>query len=268
MTRRSFLGMGLRGVGGLALASAGLAGGLALSPSPARAAYVPTDYFKTWREDFPKELVDENDPNTFVMARLKFVTRSAVYGQWDAHPEADENLAAYLRQATNIRVSNKPWADRVVSIDDAAEMYKRPFLFMTGEGKFVFSPEEAVSFREYFRRGGFLYVDDCVANGAGDFLYQTMVTEIQKILPGHQLIPVPLDHEIYHCFYDFPGGAPHCQGQRHPGMGLFLRNRLVCFLTSGDLHCGWMGFWKDSNPHLTDECFKMGVNIILYALTH
>ena len=88
-------------------------------------------------------------------------------------------------------------------------------------------------------------------------------------MPGYQMEPVPFDHEIYHCFYDFDQGAPVCQGQPNPDLGLFYNDRLVCFLTSGDLHCGWIHDVNSSRTgRVIQEAYKMGVNIVIYALTH
>ncbi len=77
--------------------------------------------------------------------------------------------------------------------------------------------------------------------------------------------PVPRDHDIYHCIYDFPkGAAPYLQGEHQPDMGFFYDKRLVAFLTSGDMHCGWEQGFTD-----TPELFhQMGANIVIHALTH
>jgi hypothetical protein len=262
VTRRSFLGRGARSLAGLALGSLG-----ALAIPSSSKGQVPVDFFKDWRDSLPREPVDEADLNTFVFSRLKFITRTAVFGQWDARPDGDENLIAFLRQVTNIPVSYKSWEQRVVAIDDFTQLYHHPFLFMTGEGDFRFEPAEQRALREYFLRGGFLFADDCVANG-GDFFYQAFIREIRKIFPDNPMRPVANDHDLYHCFFDFPRGAPHCQGQRRPGMGLFIKDKIVSFVTSGDLHCAWVGFWKDAQPAMTQECLKMGVNVIVYALSH
>jgi hypothetical protein len=49
-------------------------------------------------------------------------------------------------------------------------------------------------------------------------------------------------------------------------MGLFYEGRLVAFLTAGDVHCAWGD--RVTPPGLQEPCLKMGVNIIVYALTH
>ncbi|MBN1867011.1 DUF4159 domain-containing protein [Candidatus Sumerlaeota bacterium] len=211
------------------------------------------------------EPVDESDPNTFVMTRLRYQTLTNVIDQWDAFPQADENLLNYLRRVTNIKVSNKTWQERAVGIEQLEKVFDNPFVFMTGEGDFRLSSEEAVNFAEYFARGGFLYADDCVKGMRTDYFYQAFSREFRKVFPVATMQPVPFEHPIYHCFYDFPEGAPFYKGAPHRDLGLFLDDRLVAFLTAGDLHCNWAG----NNPNPNDEkSFQMGVNIIVYSLTH
>lgn len=213
----------------------------------------------------PEQLL-QADPNEFIFSRFKYVTLTSVADNWDTHPVGDERLLSYLRESTNVKVSPLSWEQRVVQVDDFSTLYKRPFLFMTGEGEFRFSDAEAEALGEHFRRGGFLYGDDCVAQHQ-DHFFQAMMRELPRALPGYQWEPVPPDHEIYHCFFDMPGGrSPHCNGRVHPDQGIFMNGRLVAFLTSGDVHCGWVGrFWT---PELQEQCLKMGINIIVHSLTH
>jgi len=79
---------------------------------------------------------------------------------------------------------------------------------------------------------------------------------------------VPLDHEIFHIYFDFPKGTPHMQGVDHglwasfePGTG-----RLRTVATPGDLHCGWM--CQYFGPANDMNAIKMGINIIIYFLSH
>ncbi len=222
----------------------------------------------------------EEDPNLFVFPRLKFESLTHKGDLWNAHPDADEKFLNFLKTAINIKLSAKPWHERNIDIrelgrayskpEEKSRIYHTPFLFMTGEGKFLFQPNEAATLGEYFKRGGFLYADDCSSGGTGDYLYQCFIKEIQKALPGHKMEPVPFDHEINHCRFDFPNGAPRCRNRKpHRDMGLFYKGRLVAFLTNGDLHCGWANrFYGSDSQRVADTCYKMGTNIVLYALTH
>jgi hypothetical protein len=224
---------------------------------------------RAWRLSQPQKAVDEDDPDTFVFARLEFVTLHSVLDKWDVHLYADDNLMAFLRNNTQVQVSNKPARERCVSIDDAEKIYKTPFLFMTGDGGFKLSIKHAEVLREFFNRGGFLYGDDCVTDRRTDYFFKAFIREIGNLFPGNPMRPVPKDHEIYHCYYDFPkGNAPHGVGTPHKDMGLFIDDRLVAFVTSGDIHCAWNGNRDPALQRIKTPSRKMGVNIIIYSLTH
>ncbi len=225
-----------------------------------------------FRRSVPRVAVDESDASVFVFPRLQFRTITSTKQKWDVTPSGDETMLSYMRKHTNLKISNRKWGSRVVNVSDAETIYKLPFIFMTGEGDFRFSPEDARVYGEFFKRGGFIYADDCVVEPDGDFFYKAYVREIQKTMPGLSMKPVPSDHEIYKCFFEMPGGrSPFTQGNiNQPDMGLFLNNRMVSFLTAGDVHCGW---WAGPNgkPRFSrkhEDCMKMGTNIVIYALTH
>lgn len=230
------------------------------------AGLIATGMLPAWAEGPPADNLQQAAPNEFIFSRFKYVTLTTVKDNWDVGPIADENLLALLREVTNVKVSPLTWEQRVVHVDDFETLYRRPFLFMTGGGEFRFSDAEATVLGEHFRRGGFLYADDCLEQKK-DFFFQAMLRELPKALPDCHWEPVPPDHEIYRCFYQIPGGhSPHCNGIFHPDQGMFVNGRLAAFLTSGDVHCGWTGRWY--SQELTEQSLRMGVNIIMYSLTH
>ncbi|MHC4240451.1 MAG: DUF4159 domain-containing protein, partial [Planctomycetota bacterium] len=66
-------------------------------------------------------------------------------------------------------------------------------------------------------------------------------------------------------------------GQYHGARGVFVGDRLAVFLSSTDIHCGWAdsrGRWfgtggkRGIGKHGYKEAIQMGINIIMYALSH
>lgn len=207
------------------------------------------------------------DPDEFIFSRFKYLTLTPGINVWDYAPDSDEIFLEFLRRETNIRVSTLPFYERAVAVDDFVTLYKHPFLFMTGEGEFELSAAEAGALGEHFQRGGFVYADDCIAHKTGDLFFQSCFREFPKALPGCAWEAMPPTHEIYHCHFDISGGrSPYLgRGVNHPDHGLFIKNRMVSLLTSTDVHCAWKGNrWKRFQP----DALKLGVNIVMYALTH
>jgi len=201
----------------------------------------------------------------FVFPRLRFSVTDETTDLWNVSPIGDANLRYKLAQQTNINVSQEP---RVVNLNDFDDMCKNPFVFMTSEGSFKLTEVEEKNLKEFLDRGGFILADDCVFKGKEDRFFQAYVGLINKLYPDNPMRKVPYDHEIFHIYYDLPNGAPHCQGVPNGMYGLFEpgTGRIMTTCTPGDIHCGWVNRWF--TPKLNEESIEMGINIIIYFLTH
>lgn len=246
MSRRSFIrtaAMGAAALGGLSrLAPAAPAEGDAASP---RAVKTGTFYFP----------------------RLMFHVKDETGDQWNIYPVGDVILRKRLRQLTNVNASEDPI---VVRLADLANTCRYPFVFATSEGYFDLPDNEAANLKEFLLRGGFVYADDCVLGKTGDRFFKDYVRIINRLFEkeGMAMQKVPNDHEINHCYFDFPNGAPFIQGVNHGAYALFEKGtgRIMTYLTPGDLHCGWTCQWN--TPEQNEAALRMGINIIIYYLTH
>jgi hypothetical protein len=201
----------------------------------------------------------------FVFPRLQFTVRDNTPDRWDVGPSGDVILRRKLREMTNVDISMDP---KVVRLNDFDDMCRNPYVFMTSEGDFGLPEREEANLREFMVRGGFIHSDDCVFNGDPDRYFRCYCKLMDKLFPGNPMRKIPLDHELYRIFFKFPNGCPHMQGVNHGAFGLFEpgTGRLMSIATPGDLHCGWMcRFWKEEKNM---EAVKMGLNIIIYYLTH
>ena len=91
---------------------------------------------------------------------------------------------------------------------------------------------------------------------------------IDSLFPDNPMRKIPYDHEVFHIYFQFRNGCPHMQGVPHGAYGLFERGtgRLMTISCPGDIHCGWVNrFWSDGRSL---EAIKMGINIIIYFLSH
>ncbi|MHC5055655.1 MAG: DUF4159 domain-containing protein [Planctomycetota bacterium] len=245
LSRRRFLARGAAAAGGVALGSlAGL-----LGPRAARA----DDAVTTGR---------------FIFPRLQFAIYDETTDLWNTGPIGDVYLKKHLRKLTNINVSPDP---KVVRLSDFNDMVRHPFVFMTSEGYFKLVPKEERNLREFLDRGGFILADDCVYNAVEDRFFRCYRDLLNRLFPDNPMREVPLDHEIFHIYYDFPDGCPHMQGVRagrSNASALFERGtgRIMTFATPGDIHCGWMFRYWGNDKNMA--AVKMGINVIIYFLSH
>ena len=204
---------------------------------------------------------------TFFFPRLHFHVKDETGDQWNIYPVGDVILRKRLRQLTNINVSEEPVVVRLADLDTAC---RYPFVFATSEGYFDLPENEERNLKEFLMRGGFAYADDCVLGKTGDRFFNDYRKMINKLFEKERLEMkrVPNEHEINHCYFHFPDGAPFLQGQNHGGYALFEpgTGRIMTYLTPGDLHCGWVSMW--CSKEMSEACLKMGINIIIYYLMH
>jgi hypothetical protein len=246
--RRSFMRRGLK-----ALAGAAMTGTLLRMFSGSRVL-----------ADVPVSGKEAVKTGTFFFPRLKFDVIQA-RASWDIYPNADINLRRQLCRLTNINASEEPV---VVSLDDFESLQRYPFVFATDEQHFKFSQKEEENLVEFLNRGGFIYVDDCVLGSTGVLFFKDFRSMMDKIFPDNPMRRVSDDHELYHCYFDFPKGLVFLQGQDLGAWATFDKRtgRILTLLTPTDLHCGWTCNFFTAEQNL--ESLKMGINIIIYYLSH
>ena len=183
-------------------------------------------------------------------------------GDWYANPSSLPNLLRAVRERTSLRTADR---ERVVALSDPA-VFTVPFLYMTGHGNVLFSPDDVRSLRRHLEAGGFLHADD---NYGMDASFRR---EIAKVFPDRQLADVAYDHPVYHLVYPFPAGPPKIHehdGLPAQGLGLYLGSRLAVYYSyQTDLGDGW----EDADVHrdpetLREQALRMGVNLFAYAVS-
>lgn len=195
----------------------------------------------------------------FTIARLQYQGG----GNWYWGPSSVPNLL----KAVNDRTTLKTLADEVRIKPTDPGLFRYPVAYITGHGPIGFTDDGIIALRRYLKNGGFLIAND--SYGMDRYFRE----EIKKILPGSELVELPFDHEIYHIFYDFPNGPPKIHkhdGKPAQGFGVYYNKRLVCFYAyESDIGDGWEDYevYKDP-PDKHEAAIKMGINIIIYALTH
>jgi hypothetical protein len=201
--------------------------------------------------------VDRPGVDALIVARLQY----GGGGDWYNDRSILPNLMREMELRTGIETAGQ---EVIVKLTDA-ELFQYPFLFMTGHGNVRFDQEEAERLRLYLTAGGFLYIDDDYG------LDEAVRRELKKIFPDRTLTELPFSHPIYHLMYDFSGGLPkiHEHDNKVPqGFGLFHQGRLVLFYTyETNISDGWADPEVHQDPpEIREQAFRMGINILLYAM--
>jgi hypothetical protein len=212
-------------------------------------------------------------------------------GGWGVdYPKADINLTFRFSELTTAIVSKDAdgnYNSQVTSLIDALTLSKCPFTMLTEPGGAYFDQAEADGLRGYLERGGFLWADDFW----GEYAWDHWENELRKALPSGQFTirDLPMDHAIFHVLYDVqdlpqipsigawggPGGTtsergrdsavPHARGAFDAdGHLLVLMTHNTdfgdAFEREGDMRAYFQEF--------ASKGYAVGVNVILYAMTH
>lgn len=229
----------------------------------------------------PAELKFKHDSFTFV--RVKYTSQgrlAGASGRWATdYPDSDRNLSARFAKDTGLKIDPE---GKVLTLTDPS-LKQHPFIYLVEPGLMQLDDAEVRSLRDYLLGGGFLMVDDFWGESEWNNFYKN----IKRVFPDREPTELPLEHEIFHCFYDLKEKAqmPSIHGwasgrtserwdAKDPHYkGLFDdKGRLMAIICHNtDVGDGWET--GEDNPNYFREIsqkksFPLGVNVVIYALTH
>ncbi|MDQ3997219.1 MAG: DUF4159 domain-containing protein [Gemmatimonadota bacterium] len=191
------------------------------------------------------------------------------------YPRAEMNLMQIMREVTVL----KPFLDggNIFSLDDP-QLFKYPVAYLSEPGCWEPTDEEIKGLRAYLLKGGFLIFDDFGerdGNGDRSELLNTQY-QMQRALPGAQLIRLDEKHPIFDSFFKIESldiidqtyrGTPEYYGIFE---GNDPKKRMIALLNmNNDIGDYWQFSASGFLPiAITNEAYKLGVNYIVYALTH
>ncbi|HMY75655.1 MAG TPA: DUF4159 domain-containing protein, partial [Blastocatellia bacterium] len=148
------------------------------------------------------EFRPNQDPNRthnlgeFTFARLIY-SSDGWRRMWTTdYPKADQQFIMGLRNwvRSSLNISDDPIA---VSMLDK-KIFNYPFIYAVEPGYMELSLEDAAALREYLLRGGFLILDDFW----GEYEWYNVQQQMRKIFPEYEIRALPLDHPLFHCYFD------------------------------------------------------------------
>ena len=144
-----------------------------------------------------------------------------------------------------------------------------PLLYFSEPGTWGVTPAEEENLREYFQRGGFAIFDDF----DGPWQWAAFMSSMKRVLPERKMERLTLDHPIFQCFYEIETldmVAPRSYGPAEfYGMSDETGRLQVIVNFNNDIGDFWE--WSDTDffpVSLSNEAYKLGVNYVIYALTH
>jgi hypothetical protein len=268
-------------VGALALASL-----LAIGVGAGHAQRIFAGFYGTTPPRFPNQ---NSFQGSFTFCRVMFSSDRREKRGWDTdYPGADINFSIRLAELTKTRVARQTSGTDpehvVVRLTDEA-LFRCPFVLFEDAGTIALGPEEISRFREYLLKGGFAFVSDYW----GEVAKEQFDEEIGRVLPraDFPIIDLPVDHPLWHTQFQLKevpqmpsiqswrrGGGTTDRGVSDPVEARAItdaRGRLfVVMIHNSDIPDGWEREGEDPQYfyQFSPDAYAVGINVLLYAITH
>ena len=154
---------------------------------------------------------------------------------------------------------------------DSPDLFRYPVAYLCEPGAWTMTDEEAANLRRYLLKGGFLIVDDFRAAHWPNFEAQMM-----RVLPEAKIDDLAIDNYIFHAFFEIK--TLDVPQYYDPPPAVFraiyedndpAKRVMVMINYNTDISEYWE--WSDTGLKPIDEsneAYKIGVNYIIYGMTH
>lgn len=267
---------------------------ISMIAAAASAAYAQRIWSGFYGRTPPKFPTATTYDGSFHFCRAMFTSDRREKQGWSTdYPGADLNFSVRLAELTKVRVAfvddggeRVPDAVVVQLTDDW--LFRCPFVLMEDAGTARFTDAEVERLREYLLKGGFLLVSDY----HGSYAKEQFDEEIGRVLPRNRFPIVdltPPGHVLWHGMFEvsrLPQMAS-IQTWRRTGSTIERWNEdasppdargiadghgrlMVVMVHNTDLPDPWEreGEDKDYFFQFSPEAYAVGIDILLYAMTH
>jgi hypothetical protein len=185
------------------------------------------------------------------------------------YPRGERNFTKILDETTFIRPLTE--GSNVLTLDDP-RLFQYPIAYIIEVAGWNPTDEEVRGLHDYLLKGGFLIVDDFRYPPALD----NLEFQMNRVLPGVQFVQLDGSHEIFDSFFRVdPHQVIPPYGPTDPvWYGIFEDNdrtkRLMAIINyDNDISEYWEFSDRGYYPiDLSNEAYKLGVNYIIYGMTH
>jgi hypothetical protein len=186
------------------------------------------------------------------------------------YPRAERNFMKILSEISTLDPYTGPAGGAIVDIG-SPDLFRYPVSYMAEAGFWTQTDAEAANLRAYLLKGGFIIFDDFRGSDWTNFEAQ-----MRRVLPDVRMVEMDLAHPIFHSFFDIATLEFHqyYDRDRPQFVGAFLGNdpnKRLLFIANYNNDVG--EYWEYSDTgwtpiDLSNEAYKLGVNYVIYALTH
>lgn len=187
------------------------------------------------------------------------------------YPDGERHFMQIMNEITYLHP--KFLQSSVLGLGDP-EIGRYPVAYMAEPGFWFVSEEEAAVFRAWLLKGGFVIFDDFAEDRGG---WNAFAATFQRILPGVRFYDLQPDHPIFHAFFEINSFdiVPQMYDEGRPIFRAVFedndpKKRMMAMI---NFNTDISEFWEFSSSGLlpisdTNEAYKLGVNYVIYGMTH
>ena len=229
----------------------------------------------------PSPLQYPQEWHEFYFTRAAYSSYGRGYGgrgnSWAIdYPKADIQFLTVLKRLTNLDAYDD---ENAVLLTDP-RIRNFPFLYALEVGYMSLSEAEVEGLRDYLLAGGFLVIDDFW----GSQEWAQFEFQMKLVFPGREIIDLDPSHTVFNTFYEIdeilqvPAYGRYWGGRTYERDGYvpYVKGiqdddgRLMVIINwNTDLGDAWE--WAEQPDYpvpYSTFAFQMGVNMIVYAMTH
>lgn len=191
------------------------------------------------------------------------------------YPVSEENLMRIMNEVSFLGANDKNF--NTLALDDP-KIFKYPLIYIIEVSWWNMTDREGAALRAYLQKGGFVIVDDFKAEG--DFSssgWGPFAENMKRVMPEGRFVDMDTSHPIFHSFFEiksltkFPqaynAGQPIFRGLYEDNDPSKRLQMIVNYNTDISQYWEWSG--RGLRPfNETNEAYKLGVNYIIYGMTH
>ena len=241
---------------------------------------VPPDYKDSTEWTFARLMFPPGPLNGYRGRDLDWHTGISLWSQ--DFPRADRHFALAVRRLTRIHVRE---AEQAVNLDEG-DVFDWPWLYAVQVGEWGLTDAQGRALREYCLRGGFFMADDL--HGSGE--WEEFESRMKRAFPEYAIREIPDDDAIFHTVYDLAERV-QVPGQAHLRLGYKVAPSAKSSTDGKGAH--WLGIYDEKGRIMVaasynsdigdaweyaddawypapfaDLAIRLGVNYIIYAMTH
>ena len=193
------------------------------------------------------------------------------------YPIAERNLMKIMNELSYLGAHDEEV--NTLALDDP-ELSKYPVAYIIEVGWWTLTDREAAALRAYLLKGGFLFVDDFKMpgwRGVPGGGWEPFAENMKRVLPDAQFLDMQPSDPVFHSFFEINDleNFPQAYNSGPPIFkGIFedndRRKRLMAIINyNTDVSQYWEWSGRGFRPFdETNEAYKLGVNYLIYGLTH